>query len=164
MKRIFLIRHANADHGPQYTSDFERPLDARGREEAQKMAAVLLSILPEPGFFNISAARRAADTARYFIAAYGATDEEQIQFETQLYLPSVAGLQKIIRSTPARYDSLLLFSHNMALEDYVRQYRPDIRMTPCSIAELRHPEDSWERIDASVTEFQNHFHPEMYEL
>jgi len=162
MKRIFLVRHAKSEHGSQYSSDYDRPLNKRGRTDAQMMAEQLKSIISDPAFFNISPALRAKETAQFFISAFSPLQSDQINYETQLYLPTVSVLWETIKKTPAQYDSLILFSHNMALEDLVNHYQRGFRMRTCSIVELYHPDESWETAEPSKTKFRNHFYPKMY--
>ena len=43
MKTLFLMRHAKSDWSDSAQSDFDRPLNKRGRSDAPRMAALLNS-------------------------------------------------------------------------------------------------------------------------
>ena len=63
MKRLTLMRHANAQWKDPQISDFDRPLNRRGNSEAEAMGRRLLELQLVPTSLLSSTARRAEQTA-----------------------------------------------------------------------------------------------------
>ena len=70
MKTVFLIRHAKSDWGEPSLSDFDRPLNERGKKDAPVMAQRLLDKKIKIDAFISSPAKRAGKTARIFAKEY----------------------------------------------------------------------------------------------
>jgi len=56
MKKIFLIRHAKSYWGDQSLSDFDRPLNKRGKSDAPFMGKILKEKIVKPDFIISSPA------------------------------------------------------------------------------------------------------------
>lgn len=158
MKRIFLVRHAHSDVGTPKTPDFERRLSSPGRSDARLTARRLKKWDPEPGFFKISTATRAKETAQIILSEYPQISDQQIQYESRLYLPTVSILWESIRETSEIHNSLILIAHNMALEELIRVYQQDARMNPGSVAEIV-LQGNWNEAHPSTSGLRNLFHP-----
>lgn len=67
MKKLVLIRHAEAEPETGNISDFDRNLTAAGKKDAAKMAAVLLNNTVAPEIMICSPAARALETAHILL-------------------------------------------------------------------------------------------------
>ena len=61
---LILVRHAKSSWKEPYTSDFDRPLNGRGKKDAPVMAERLAEAGAAPDIIVTSPARRARKTAR----------------------------------------------------------------------------------------------------
>ena len=70
MKTLILVRHAKSDWGNPSLSDFDRPLNERGKRDAPVMAKRLLDKKIKIDQIIASPAKRAARTAKYFAEVF----------------------------------------------------------------------------------------------
>jgi phosphohistidine phosphatase len=112
MKRLLLLRHAKAvTDSPG--GDHARVLNARGREDAARMAAFLHSEKPDRIF--CSSAARTMETWQLVALELGSVP--QAEFLDGLYLASWKAILNIIRAAPDAAKSLLVIGHNPGLEE-----------------------------------------------
>jgi phosphohistidine phosphatase len=110
MKTILLMRHAKAEVGLPGQRDFDRPLAARGREDASRMGGVLAKNRAVPGAIVASPAARAKQTAE--IAAQAMRFDGSIRLVAALYdAPGEAWLEAL-RALPASCESALVVAHS----------------------------------------------------
>ena len=70
MKSVIIIRHAKSSWDNIGESDFDRPLNDRGKEDAPKMANRLIERKVSIDAFISSSAKRARKTAALFIKEF----------------------------------------------------------------------------------------------
>lgn len=153
MKTILFMRHAKSDWGPQYASDFERPLNARGQRDAPRMAAFLAQheLLPEA--IVSSPAMRARMTAEY-VAKEQHFRGEWI-FDARIYLASPRMLLTVIRELPEPFNKIMLVGHNPGLEDIIYLLGGgQVRMPTAAIASLRLYADTWANVEPGQAHLQ----------
>lgn len=114
MKRLHLLRHAKSSWDDPDLLDHERPLTARGRKAASRLAARLERQGVAPDLVLCSSAARARETLERLEPALG---EAPILVEDGLYHASAAGLLERISSVPDDVDELLVVGHNPGLAD-----------------------------------------------
>lgn len=161
MKRLLIIRHAKSDHGPQYKTDFERPLNSRGRKDAAKMARELAKYLKRLDGIWVSSARRTMETAAYFVDEFDLTDE-QVVYTRDLYLPSEGKIWEEARKLDPKCENVAVFTHNFAAEDLLNRFRSDTKCPTCSIIELHFDQKNWINIKPSDVRFISHKYPKLY--
>lgn len=161
MKRIWIIRHAKSDHGPQYNSDYERPLNNRGRRDAPLMAKHLKNTTEKLDVILVSAAERTRETASYFIKEYN-LEKGQVNYLEKLYLPVQEEIWEVIRQLDDDYHHIAVFSHNPAVEDLLHQYHPGTTAPTCSVIELHYDGEQWEKIRPENVRFIAHKYPKLY--
>src|SRR6476659_8933224 len=71
MKTLLLVRHAKSSWDQPGLSDFERPLNERGKTEAPEMARRIKERGIELDHLISSTAKRARKTAKYFAQQFG---------------------------------------------------------------------------------------------
>ncbi len=84
MKYIYLIRHAKSSWGEVDISDFDRPLNKRGKKDLPFMANRLKEFGIKPDLILSSPAKRAQKTAKT-IAETIDYDMQDILYEESLY-------------------------------------------------------------------------------
>jgi phosphohistidine phosphatase len=123
MKRLTVMRHADArwkDHG---AGDFARPLNRRGLAGAEAMARRLLELELVPDRLLASTARRAEQTAD-IVARELALSVRHVQREEALYLASAADMLQLIRDTGPRIAHLMVIAHNPGASDLIHLLVP----------------------------------------
>jgi phosphohistidine phosphatase len=111
MKTLLLIRHAKSSWDDTSLSDFDRPLNERGKADAPKMGKRLRKNNVKIDAFISSPAKRAKKTAECFINEYDRNPGEII-FISSLYDASVSDFNAAIKIIDDKYISAALFSHN----------------------------------------------------
>jgi phosphohistidine phosphatase len=117
-KQLLLMRHAKSDWEAAANSDFERPLNPRGRHDAPRMGGWLQTQDMIPDLVLTSPARRANQTAQAVMEILG-LDEARLQLVDEMYLASRATLLDVLATKLSAADSVLLVAHNPGLDDLV---------------------------------------------
>ena len=114
MKRLSLLRHAKSSWSEPAAKDFDRPLNARGREAAPLMGAFMArrGLVPDLVFCSTSA--RTRETWKLSAPKFGA--EPTVELRDDLYLADPKRLLAAIRSADANASHLLVVAHNPGLE------------------------------------------------
>ncbi len=135
MKRLTIMRHADArwkDHG---TDDFARPLNRRGLAAAEAMARRLLELELVPDRLLASTARRAEQTAD-IVARELSLSVRHVQREEALYLAGAADMLRIIRDTGPRIAHLMVIAHNPGASDLIHMLVPQGGISTLTTAAL----------------------------
>jgi phosphohistidine phosphatase len=114
MKHLTLIRHAKSSWKAPELTDFERPLNKRGKRDAPLMAARLARDGPPPDAIVASPARRARKTALAMAKALG-REEQTLVFERGLYLASTGALLDLVQALDDALGHVALVGHNPGL-------------------------------------------------
>lgn len=144
MKTLYLVRHAKSSWAEPGTTDFERPLNDRGRRDAAEMGKRLR--LRDIQFDRIisSPAARAEKTALLFAQETG-YDPALIAWEQELYLASPEAIVSCIRKVPEEIGHLAIFCHNPGITDLANtlsSVRVD-NMPTGSVYAVSFPDFSW---------------------
>lgn len=117
LKTLLLIRHAKSDWNDTSLSDFDRPLNERGKRDAPLMAQRLLDKKIRIDLFVSSPAKRAKKTATIFAEAYG-LDKKQVEFHDELYLAHEKVFSAVISKLNNNADAVAVFAHNPGITDF----------------------------------------------
>jgi len=119
-KRLAILRHAKSDWGQPGVSDFDRPLNDRGRAAA----GLIGRAIDERGLqFDVVVSSPSART-RETLALIGI----DAQWEEKLYLAGPDTLMGVVRGLPDMAQSALIVGHNPGLHELVLKLgRPDAR-------------------------------------
>ena len=112
LKRICLLRHAKSSWDDVTLDDFQRPLNARGRKAAKRMARFLAERAIRPNVVLCSAALRRATYDILEPALQGVP----VSFEDGLYEAGRGDLLHRLQRLDGHLDSVLLIGHNPGLE------------------------------------------------
>ncbi len=150
MKRLVLIRHAQAAWGDQKISDRERPLSRDGELDARLLGVAFHDHHPEPVDLIISSpARRAVQTAQIIAQTIG-LEEQKIELCDVIYGSSVEALLDFISYVDDSIDVLMLIGHNPHLTSLANSFCPSSIETipPASGVVLDFDVDSWSKLPA----------------
>lgn len=117
MKTLLLIRHAKSDWNDASLSDFDRPLNERGKRDAPLMAQRLLDKKIGIDLFVSSPAKRAKKTATIFAEAWG-LDKKKVDFYDELYLAPETVFTSVISQLNNGADAVAVFAHNPGITDF----------------------------------------------
>ena len=119
-RRLTLLRHAHAAASGTGMSDFDRPLDALGQEQAAEAARQLRIQAGRPDRMLVSAARRTMETAERLRQDLE-LDADSIEHSRDLYLASSQVLLRRVRAVPDTVQHLLIVGHNPGISDLIDQ-------------------------------------------
>ena len=143
MRRLTLIRHAKSDWNDPDLSDFERPLNGRGKRAAPLMGQYLASGALAPDCLVSSPARRARKTARLIAEEIG-IEKADILYEYNIYEAKVGTLISVINAFPD-HSSPALIGHNPGLSELGLWLCPAAPgwLKTCAVLILELDIDSW---------------------
>jgi phosphohistidine phosphatase len=144
MKSILIIRHAKSSWDSIDVSDFDRPLNDRGKEDAPKMAKRLLERHVSIDAYISSSAKRARKTAALFIKEFDG-DKDQIILVPELYLAGPDAFYDAIAKAPASAKTIAVFSHNPGITEFANDLT-DVRiddMPTCAIFAVKADIKNW---------------------
>jgi phosphohistidine phosphatase len=123
VKRLTLMRHAEARWKDADVSDLERPLNRRGTAAAEAMAKRLWELKLVPELLLVSPALRTQQTAE-LVARELHLPARRVMKEEALYLASAADLLKVVQATGPRVSHLLMVAHNPGVSELVQLLVP----------------------------------------
>ncbi|WP_205512943.1 SixA phosphatase family protein [Longitalea arenae] len=144
MKSVIIIRHAKSSWDHSDLSDFDRPLNERGKEDAPKMANRLLERNIKIDAFISSSAKRARKTAALFIKEFGG-HKEDIILVPELYLAGPDAFYTAIAQAPEKANTIALFAHNPGITEFANELT-DVRiddMPTCAVFAVKADIDHW---------------------
>ena len=151
MKTLYLIRHAKSSWDDPNLSDFDRPLNERGKKDAPRMGKRLKERDVVADLLLSSPARRAHSTAKRFAEALQ-FNKEKIKTDRELYHADEEEILAVIRSLSDKLDTVLLFGHNPGMTYFINSMNHDqahliSNLPTCGIVCFRFTTDSWKKIE-----------------
>jgi len=150
LKRLTLMRHANAQWQDPQISDFDRPLNRRGHSEAEAMGRRLLELQLVPSILLTSTARRAEQTAEIVTRELGVS-ARNIRAEESLYLASPEDILRIVQSTGPRIRHLMVVGHNPGISEVAQLLAPNRNigeLSTAAIGSFTFETNSWAGVEA----------------
>ena len=145
-RELLLVRHAKSSWKQPALADRQRPLTARGREDARRMARVLDQKGVRPELIVSSPARRALQTARIFAKRLHYR-RAHIAIEAQLYEATPRRLMAFIQHLDEERRCVLLFGHNPEFTELAHRWsRTMTHLRTCAVARFEFQARSWNRV------------------
>lgn len=120
MKKIYFIRHAKSSWNEIGMSDFDRPLNKRGKKDLPYMAKRLKSFGVMPDLIVSSPAKRAKKTASKIAQIIG-YDEDKIIYKESLYDSSYTTYRYLIDSLNDNLNEVFIIGHNPTITEVAEQ-------------------------------------------
>ena len=154
MRTLFLLRHAKSSWSDTTLADHERPLAPRGRRDAKRIAAHLVSLGVEPDLVLCSDAVRTRQTLERVRTAFRAATTETV--EAELYGASSRELLERVRAIDDDVTSVLVIGHNPGLQDLAlalassgfRLSELEAKFPTAALATLEVPTATWRELAA----------------
>jgi phosphohistidine phosphatase len=113
MLTLTIIRHAKSSWGDPLLRDIDRPLNLRGKSQAQRMGTYLTKKLIKPDIILCSTAKRARQTLKHLKKNWHT--QARILKESQLYLASLSTITMLLEEFGAGHSHIMIIGHNPGL-------------------------------------------------
>jgi phosphohistidine phosphatase len=113
MKSLSLLRHAKSGWDDPALADFDRPLNARGREAARAIGREMHALGLAWDRVLASPAARVTGTIGELGESYGPLAPA---YDERVYLAAPATLLALVRASDDAHDRLLIVGHNPGIE------------------------------------------------
>lgn len=152
-KQLLLVRHAKSDCDNIKLSDFNRPLNSRGKKNAPEMALRLKTKGLLPQQIISSPALRAFTTAEYFAEVLG-IEKANIVKEMEIYDALPSTLLNVVNNLDDTSSFSALFGHNPGITNIVQDLcSTDLNNVPtCGMMLINFPFDTWRMVSAGTGE------------
>ncbi len=160
MKSLTLIRHGKSDWQSAADSDFDRPLNGRGKKAAVTMGERLAAAGHIPDQLVSSPAKRARKTARLIATALD-YPEPQIIFCDEIYEATLETLIDLLNNLDNEADSVILVGHNPGFSELGQWLTGDAPawLPTCGLLKLELPIDSWSQSAENCAEILVYDYP-----
>jgi phosphohistidine phosphatase len=128
MKRLILVRHAEAAALEAGHSDFDRPLLPEGEKQADRMGKKMGKDGVRVDLLISSPAKRALETAHIFARRLNYPIRNILRFDAIYKTGEIPSLLQLVRDTDDRYDNLLMIGHNPSLSELAKHLVRDVRL------------------------------------
>lgn len=154
MKTLLIVRHAKSSAADFGQSDFDRPLNKRGKEDSVEMAKRVSKVVDNIDAFVTSPARRARKTAERFAAQYG-VEKDQLLLKPDLYEPGLDDFYEVVENLDNSFKTIALFSHNPGITDFANSQNcmNIFNMPTGSVFAVRIDTDKWSEIRIADRKF-----------
>ena len=163
MKKIIIVRHAKSDWETGLT-DFVRPLNKRGENDAPKMAEKWKEMNIKPDYVLCSLANRTSQTAELLLRDI--FDLDKIDYRQAIYDATSDELLNLINNeVDDKVETLVLIGHNPGVTELVEYLaEASIGWLPtCASVCLTAMVDSWEMVGKNTFSKDWYIYPKMFE-
>jgi len=163
MKTVYFIRHAKSSWSDFSLSDFDRPLNKRGKRDAPMMAQKLEEIGVRPDAILSSTANRALTTATHFAKALGIARNEIIEAPS-IYEAYYSTVLKVVQNQPKEWETLLVFGHNPAFTTIANSFDGDYidNVPTCGIVKVTADVEKWDDFDEETGKVVAFYYPKQF--
>lgn len=163
MRLLTLVRHAKSSWEYPELSDFERPLNERGRRDAPLMADKVRKYPPLPDRLVSSPALRAVTTAHVFADTLG-IKREDIVLLPKIYEASASTLMKLVRGMDDGDRHVMMFGHNPGFTELCHLLAACSfeEMPTCAIARFELEVKIWEDVGEDCGKLARYGYPKMF--
>lgn len=159
-RRLFMIRHAKSSWKNPLQSDFERPLNDRGENDAPNMGKRLKSMgIETPNLIISSTAKRAAQTAKKIAKQIG-YNKDDIKWVEKLYHCIPAVFEEVLYELDDDVKSVFMVGHNPGITDFANELSSTFvtnNMPTCAVVGAEFKLKQWSefsRVDKKIIMFE----------
>ena len=149
MKTLLILRHAKSSWNYPELSDYDRPLNARGKRDAPRMGKHLREQGLIPDRILSSSAKRARKTASRVAKACGYPGKVK---KLDVFYDTVVGVYfETLQTLPDKYERVMVVGHNPTMEQLVGYVTGQARRMPtAALAHIELPIQHWEALDLNT--------------
>ncbi len=147
-RTLILIRHAKSAHDNSKLTDFQRPLDKKGEEDADKTGKFLLSkkltidlILASPSVRTTQTITRICQGLNYEV--------KKVVYDSTIYRCTTESMYKAIAKTNPAFKTILVVGHNPTITSLANTLQNDkgFKEVPtCGVVSINFGKISWTNI------------------
>lgn len=156
MKTIYLMRHAKSDWDADYSGDFNRPLNNRGKSSATKMGAHLVDFMSAPDLVLCSSSLRTRQT--YTLLSAAANWESDIEFDDELYLSTPMYVFERLQNLDQALNNVLVIGHQpttgIVASSLIGGKLVDV--PTATFIEIEHNSDNWSDVGIGTGQLSRH--------
>jgi phosphohistidine phosphatase len=159
MKLLTLIRHAKSSEHDDL-SDFDRPLNERGKSDAVKIGKYLSNNIVKPDLIISSPALRATSTAEIIAQEIG-YPIEKINYVDELYLCSVSEYIEVLIEQNIKIKHIFLISHNPGTTGFTNLLTDEniSNIPTCGVAHIELDLYKWEDVEPGTGKLISYITP-----
>lgn len=161
VKKIYFIRHANAEELERGGRDIDRPLSREGYRHAALVGQRLAQLNVKPDLFLTSPAVRTLQTSE-IIADQIKFESTRVVVDDEVYEGSARVLLRIINGIDEKYNTVLLVAHNPGIT-FIAEYLTGGQignMEPAGMAEVAFEGLQWSEISQNTCQLERYIAPE----
>ncbi|MBU2963944.1 histidine phosphatase family protein [Amphritea sp. 2_MG-2023] len=164
MRMLTLLRHAKSSWKDPTLSDFDRPLNKRGKRDLPLMAARLQAWQIQPDLILSSGARRAITTAEQ-VARMQDYPTDKIIEVPELYHARVETLINLLQGQSDHYRHLMVVGHNPTLElaGYYLTQENIANLPTCGVMQIALSITRWEELAESCGTLERLDYPKLHQ-
>ncbi|HCM74856.1 MAG TPA: phosphohistidine phosphatase [Cytophagales bacterium] len=149
MKTLYLIRHAKSSWDNPDLSDFDRPLNDRGKRDAPRMGRRLKEREVTADLMLSSPAKRALTTCKEIAKVLGYS-EDRIKTDRRIYHADEDVLYSVLSELDESQQVVMLYGHNPGFTSFANSLFNEYIMNipTCGIVAGNLNIDSWKAIKA----------------
>lgn len=150
MKTLLMMRHAKSSWSNSNLSDYERPLNKRGKRDAPRMGTLLKQQNLTPQLIIASSAERALSTAE--AVALTSDYEGEIQYTRRFYHADPEDYVAVLQTVADEFERVMIVGHNPGMAELVAQLTgEEMRVTTANIAYVQLPLTQWAELDEDTS-------------
>lgn len=158
MKTLYILRHAKSDWSDGGLSDFERPLNERGKAAAPLMGEAMKNRKFQPEMIISSPAVRAKQTAE--LVRNAAELKGAINYDSHIYEADPQTLLHIVAEIDDALDSAMIVGHNPGLEGLIRILTGEFQTMPtAALAVIDLYGNRWHEMSAATGKMRELLRP-----
>lgn len=153
MKKLIITRHGKSSWELN-VRDHDRVLKQRGIDDGHLIGNHLKELNLRPDLIWSSTAARALQTAT-IVTEYLDYNLSNLKLNRNLYTFSSEELKEVISNCPDDIDTLMIFSHNHGITDFVNTYGNERfeNVPTTGVVQLNFEVDQWQDIKKGSTQF-----------
>jgi phosphohistidine phosphatase len=149
MKTLLLLRHAKSSWKHPELTDYDRPLNKRGRRTAPLIGALLQDENLIPDLILCSSAVRTHHTA--LLVAKACNYVGEIEQTRKLYLAEPQDYIEVLRKVAEKHACVLVVGHNPGLETLMETLTGEAMAMPtAALAQIELPLRRWGDLDRNA--------------
>ncbi len=160
MKRLDLLRHAEASWNYRGVGDIDRPLNQQGEREAEKMGKRLSEYGLLPDLIITSPAKRARQTTNIVAAAIG-YQRSAILKKEMLYGANLGEMSAFIEQLADSLDHVMITGHNPTWTELANLLTGEtiFNMPTCGLATIELNIPTWKELHETSGKLLSFDHP-----
>lgn len=164
MKTINLIRHAKSSWDNIELTDFERPLNKRGINDAKKIGIRLNQLGFNPDLILASSSIRTTETIQ-LLCEHIPYHFNKVVLTSTLYHPSKKNFIQLIEGLSDELKNVALVSHNYGISEFADYLTEEFQetMPTCAAISVELEIDSWKEIVRGLGVKKWYIYPKMLE-